>query len=459
MREFKLIIESHSLCDPPPQFANTGLSGTPKVVPVGGVLRQYWSSQTNKYHCFINGDEWWRIITEIPPVVVNGVTFSIGSPVDSTAPDFAAKAIAPAVADRLGIAQDDATLLSTCTRFMSQILLNKDRVEKIEQDEADDGAGKRKGNQPSRLDQTEIDATIDLLSEHFDEMVAHLAAEDAKKAEKAKKAKKAKAAEPVEEEQAADPAEEDQAAEPVDQPEWMKRFTAIKQGRTPNLSTCLIGRLNTSVQDQTVQGCFQVAASLGVTPYQSVSDLNTRVNTIRGSGEGSFMCHQQLASSTLYRYFNIDLTQFVVNVAKAAGTTPEEAAPQMVEAIIGVAKAFVIGCGAVPRGGISRTAHDVRPSLTTIVVRTSGHSNWSGAFRRPIVGDDPVAIAAARLDARWNSEAMKLTESRIGVVDTVTLALDDEVEANLTKMRQGGVVVANEGELLGRVAEAIRGSV
>ena len=166
------------------------------------------------------------------------------------------------------------------------------------------------------------------------------------------------------------------------------------------IEIALFGRMLADAPDFNVDAACQVAHALSVHGTEPDFDYYTAVDdVVRSAGDStgaSMIGTIEMASSTLYRYANINLDALITNLGDTSAS---------VEATLAFVRAFV---GSMPTGKQNSFAARTLPDAVIVTVRNDRPISYVNAFEKAITEVEGRRVAAARALA---SEAMNIEEA------------------------------------------------
>ena len=209
------------------------------------------------------------------------------------------------------------------------------------------------------------------------------------------------------------------------------------------IEIALFGRMLADAPDFNVDAACQVAHALSVHGTEPDFDYYTAVDdVVRSAGDStgaSMIGTIEMASSTLYRYANINLDALITNLGDTSAS---------VEATLAFVRAFV---GSMPTGKQNSFAARTLPDAVIVTVRNDRPISYVNAFEKAITEVEGRRVAAARAlasEAKNIEEAYgyepvasyvlalgDLKEELAGLGESVTLkGLLESLEAQLTAL-------------------------
>lgn len=165
------------------------------------------------------------------------------------------------------------------------------------------------------------------------------------------------------------------------------------------IEIALFGRMLADAPDFNVDAACQVAHALSVHGTEPDFDYYTAVDdVVRSAGDStgaSMIGTIEMASSTLYRYANINLDALITNLGDTSAS---------VEATLAFVRAFV---GSMPTGKQNSFAARTLPDAVIVTVRNDRPISYVNAFEKAITEVEGRRLAAARALA---SEAKNIEE-------------------------------------------------
>ena len=166
------------------------------------------------------------------------------------------------------------------------------------------------------------------------------------------------------------------------------------------IEIALFGRMLADAPDFNVDAACQVAHALSVHGTEPDFDYYTAVDdVVRSAGDStgaSMIGTVEMASSTLYRYANINLDALTANLGEASAS---------VEATLAFVRAFV---SSMPSGKQNSFAARTLPEAVIVTVRNDRPISYVNAFEKAITEVEGRRVAAARALA---SEAKNIEEA------------------------------------------------
>ena len=166
------------------------------------------------------------------------------------------------------------------------------------------------------------------------------------------------------------------------------------------IEIALFGRMLADAPDFNVDAACQVAHALSVHGTEPDFDYYTAVDdVVRSAGDStgaSMIGTIEMASSTLYRYANINLDALITNLGDTSAS---------VEATLAFVRAFV---GSMPTGKQNSFAARTLPDAVIVTVRNDRPISYVNAFEKAITEVEGRRVAAARALA---SEAKNIEEA------------------------------------------------
>ena len=166
------------------------------------------------------------------------------------------------------------------------------------------------------------------------------------------------------------------------------------------IEIALFGRMLADAPDFNVDAACQVAHALSVHGTEPDFDYYTAVDdVVRSAGDStgaSMIGTIEVASSTLYRYANINLDALITNLGDTSAS---------VEATLAFVRAFV---GSMPTGKQNSFAARTLPDAVIVTVRNDRPISYVNAFEKAITEVEGRRVAAARALA---SEAKNIEEA------------------------------------------------
>ena len=183
----------------------------------------------------------------------------------------------------------------------------------------------------------------------------------------------------------------------------------------------LFGRMLADAPDFNVDAACQVAHALSVHGSEPDFDYYTAVDDVVRSSDdatGAGMIGTiEMASSTLYRYANINLDALITNLGDTSAS---------VEATLAFVRAFV---SSMPTGKQNSFAARTLPDAVIVTVRNDRPISYVNAFEKAITEVEGRRVAAARALA---SEAKNIEEAYgYKPVASYVLALGDDLKKEL----------------------------
>lgn len=177
---------------------------------------------------------------------------------------------------------------------------------------------------------------------------------------------------------------------------WIKDNSAELKSIPLNdkaVDIALFGRMNTSNPALDIDAACQFAHAIGVSKAELDADFYTAVDEIKVDSNGAGMMGDiEFASSTLYRYASVNVTEFAKRLEDTDAT---------VEALNAFVKAFIT---TVPTGKINSFANSTLPELVIVTLREDQPINLVGAFEQPVTGNIPLNAAIALAKQERNFE-------------------------------------------------------
>ena len=166
------------------------------------------------------------------------------------------------------------------------------------------------------------------------------------------------------------------------------------------IEIALFGRMLADAPDFNVDAACQVAHALSVHGTEPDFDYYTAVDdVVRSAGDStgaSMIGTIEMASSTLYRYANINLDALITNLGDTSAS---------VEATLAFVRAFV---GSMPTGKQNSFAARTLPDAVIVTVRNDRPISYVNAFEKAITDVEGRRVVAARALA---SEAKNIEEA------------------------------------------------
>ena len=166
------------------------------------------------------------------------------------------------------------------------------------------------------------------------------------------------------------------------------------------IEIALFGRMLADAPDFNVDAACQVAHALSVHGTEPDFDYYTAVDdVVRSAGDStgaSMIGTIEMASSTLYRYANINLDALITNLGDTSAS---------VEATLAFVRAFV---GSMPTGKQNSFAARTLPDAVIVTVRNDRPISYVNAFEKAITEVEGRRVVAARALA---SEAKNIEEA------------------------------------------------
>lgn len=179
-------------------------------------------------------------------------------------------------------------------------------------------------------------------------------------------------------------------------PKQVKEMLNTEHG----IEIALFGRMLADAPDFNVDAACQVAHALSVHGSEPDFDYYTAVDdVVRTSDDStgaSMIGTVEMASSTLYRYANINLDALTTNLGEASAS---------VEATLAFVRAFV---SSMPSGKQNSFAARTLPEAVIVTVRNDRPISYVNAFEKAITEVEGRRVAAARALA---SEAKNIEEA------------------------------------------------
>ena len=187
------------------------------------------------------------------------------------------------------------------------------------------------------------------------------------------------------------------------------------------IEIALFGRMLADAPDFNVDAACQVAHALSVHGTEPDFDYYTAVDdVVRSAGDStgaSMIGTIEMASSTLYRYANINLDALITNLGDTSAS---------VEATLAFVRAFV---SSMPTGKQNSFAARTLPDAVIVTVRNDRPISYVNAFEKAITEVEGRRVAAARALA---SEAKNIEEAYgYKPVASYVLALGDDLKKEL----------------------------
>lgn len=188
-----------------------------------------------------------------------------------------------------------------------------------------------------------------------------------------------------------------------------------------SVDIALFGRMLADAPDFNVDAACQVAHALSVHGSEPDFDYYTAVDDVVRSSDdatGAGMIGTiEMASSTLYRYANINLDALITNLGDTSAS---------VEATLAFVRAFV---SSMPTGKQNSFAARTLPDAVIVTVRNDRPISYVNAFEKAITEVEGRRVAAARALA---SEAKNIEEAYgYEPVASYVLALGDDLKKEL----------------------------
>lgn len=188
-----------------------------------------------------------------------------------------------------------------------------------------------------------------------------------------------------------------------------------------SVDIALFGRMLADAPDFNVDAACQVAHALSVHGSEPDFDYYTAVDDVVRSSDdatGAGMIGTiEMASSTLYRYANINLDALITNLGDTSAS---------VEATLAFVRAFV---SSMPTGKQNSFAARTLPDAVIVTVRNDRPISYVNAFEKAITEVEGRRVAAARALA---SEAKNIEEAYgYKPVASYVLALGDDLKKEL----------------------------
>lgn len=166
------------------------------------------------------------------------------------------------------------------------------------------------------------------------------------------------------------------------------------------IEIALFGRMLADAPDFNVDAACQVAHALSVHGTEPDFDYYTAVDdVVRSAGDStgaSMIGTIEMASSTLYRYANINLDALITNLGDTSAS---------VEATLAFVRAFV---GSMPTGKQNSFAARTLPDAVIVTIRNDRPISYVNAFEKAITEVEGRRVVAARALA---SEAKNIEEA------------------------------------------------
>ena len=179
-------------------------------------------------------------------------------------------------------------------------------------------------------------------------------------------------------------------------PKQVKEILNTEHG----IEIALFGRMLADAPDFNVDAACQVAHALSVHGSEPDFDYYTAVDDVVRSSDdatgASMIGTVEMASSTLYRYANINLDALTANLGEASAS---------VEATLAFMRAFV---SSMPSGKQNSFAARTLPEAVIVTVRNDRPISYVNAFEKAITEVEGRRVAAARALA---SEAKNIEEA------------------------------------------------
>ena len=179
-------------------------------------------------------------------------------------------------------------------------------------------------------------------------------------------------------------------------PKQVKEILNTEHG----IEIALFGRMLADAPDFNVDAACQVAHALSVHGSEPDFDYYTAVDDVVRSSDdatgASMIGTVEMASSTLYRYANINLDALTANLGEASAS---------VEATLAFVRAFV---SSMPSGKQNSFAARTLPEAVIVTVRNDRPISYVNAFEKAITEVEGRRVAAARALA---SEAKNIEEA------------------------------------------------
>lgn len=200
-------------------------------------------------------------------------------------------------------------------------------------------------------------------------------------------------------------------------PKQVKEMLNTEHG----IEIALFGRMLADAPDFNVDAACQVAHALSVHGSEPDFDYYTAVDdVVRTSDDStgaSMIGTVEMASSTLYRYANINLDALTTNLGEASAS---------VEATLAFVRAFV---SSMPSGKQNSFAARTLPDAVIVTVRNDRPISYVNAFEKAITEVEGRRVAAARALA---SEAKNIEEAYgYEPVASYVLALGNDLKEEL----------------------------
>ncbi|WP_314644676.1 type I-E CRISPR-associated protein Cas7/Cse4/CasC [Rothia mucilaginosa] len=188
-----------------------------------------------------------------------------------------------------------------------------------------------------------------------------------------------------------------------------------------SVDIALFGRMLADAPDFNVDAACQVAHALSVHGSEPDFDYYTAVDDVVRSSDDStgagMIGTVEMASSTLYRYANINLDALITNLGDASAS---------VEATLAFVRAFV---SSMPSGKQNSFAARTLPDAVIVTVRNDRPISYVNAFEKAITEVEGRRVAAARALA---SEAKNIEEAYgYEPVASYVLALGNDLKKEL----------------------------
>lgn len=361
------IVSSHS-----PNNINRDDTGSPKDVVFGGVRRARISSQSLKRA----GRLYFRDSKVVQPNELGERT----------------KRMADEVARQLVKKGRNQPEAQAAAEIAVTTLMNG----RTEYRDVQDGADTLMTTYLMFVSRLEINGMVDIIHEHWDDIVAQLQAVQPEEGQPAKGRKKAKAGDKAKEEDAEKVLPKLQPGSAAN-----KAIGQLLQNRKLlSADVAMFGRMVATNHSYSVDAAVQVAHALGTHAlkerqfdfYTAVDDL--KPDDVAGA---DMMGTVEFTASVMYRYVNVNLDQLVSNLDGNV-----DLAARSVQALI---EATVY---ALPTGKQNTFAAHNMPSLIAAEVRPTGAPrNLANAFVRPVTpgpDNDLVAESSDRLMREWRRQ-------------------------------------------------------
>jgi CRISPR system Cascade subunit CasC len=180
----------------------------------------------------------------------------------------------------------------------------------------------------------------------------------------------------------------------------------VTEGKTRiALDISLFGRMFASNPALNVNQALNSNQATSTHSIETETDYFTSIDDLQVDPGAGHLGNSAFASSTLYRYFSIDLDQLKKNL----GSSPVAAVPMILKSI---ATAF-------PSGKQTSMNAITRPSYVRVMLRNGQPQQFCNAFENPVMSDDNgfMTPSIARIEAEiekdlalWGSDEIKYNE-------------------------------------------------